>query len=91
MEPNVSAICPSCQTKIRLDKKPFVGFFFFCDECDAELEVVQVNPVILSEVVDEYGDFEGDSDEYVYVDDDFDVDLDSYDDLDEFEDEDDIG
>ncbi len=72
MEPNLTATCPSCQTKIRLNKKPFVGFFFFCDECDAELEVVELNPVVISEVVEEYEDFDDDSavDDYVYVDDD---------------------
>lgn len=82
MEPNLTATCPSCQTKIRLNKKPFVGFFFFCDECDAELEVVELNPVVVSEVVEEYEDFDDDStdDDYVYVDDDeYDYDDDDFD------------
>jgi lysine biosynthesis protein LysW len=82
MEPNLTATCPSCQTKIRLNKKPFVGFFFFCDECDAELEVVELNPVVVSEVVEEYEDFDDDStdDDYVYVDDDeYDYDDDEFD------------
>jgi lysine biosynthesis protein LysW len=76
MEPNLSVTCPSCQTIIRLSKKPFVGFFFFCDECDAELEVIELNPVAVSEVVEEYEDFDDDStdDDYVYVDDDDDYD-----------------
>lgn len=71
MEPNLTATCPSCQTTIRLGKKPFVGFFFFCDECDAELEVVELNPLSVSEVVEDYEDFDGDTpdDDYVYVDD----------------------
>ena len=82
MEPNLTATCPSCQTKIRLNKKPFVGFFFFCDECDAELEVVELNPVVVSEVVEEYEDFDDDlaDDDYVYVDDDeYDYDDDDFD------------
>lgn len=76
MEPNLMATCPSCQTKIRLNKKPFVGFFFFCDECDAELEVIELNPLAVSEVVEEYEDFDDDSadDDYAYVDDDDDYD-----------------
>lgn len=72
MEPNLSVTCPSCQTKIRLGKKPFVGFFFFCDECDAELEVIELHPLAVLEVEEDYPDFDDDStdDDYVYVDDD---------------------
>lgn len=84
MEPNLSATCPSCQTNLRLSKKPFVGFFFFCEECDAELEVVQLNPLAFMEVVDEYEDFDDDSEEYEYADDD-DGDYD-YDDDDDYDD-----
>ena len=85
MEPNLSVTCPSCQTKIRLSKKPFVGFFFFCDECDAELEVIELNPLAVSEVVEEYEDFDDDStdDDYVYVDDD-----DDYSDYGDYDDDD---
>jgi lysine biosynthesis protein LysW len=53
MEPNLSVTCPSCQTVIRLGKKPFVGFFFFCDECDAELEVMELHPLAVLEVEEE--------------------------------------
>ena len=82
MEPNLSATCPSCQTKIRLGKKPFVGFFFFFVECDAELEVIEINPLSVAEVVEDYEDFDDDAtDDYVYVDDDDDyLDDDDFDD-----------
>jgi lysine biosynthesis protein LysW len=82
METQLSTACPSCKAKIVLKKKPFEGFFFFCDDCDAELEVVQVNPLVLGEVVDEYEDFDDDdSEEYVYDDDDdYEYDDDGYDD-----------
>lgn len=78
MEQN-SVVCPSCKTKIRLDKKLFKGFFFFCDECEAELEVVQLNPLVVSEVIEEYEDFDDEFD-----DEDFDYD----EDMDDFEDDD---
>lgn len=82
MEPNLSATCPACQTKIRLGKKPFVGFFFFCEECDAELEVIEINPLSVAEVEEDYEDFDDDAtDDYVYVDDDDDyLDDDDFDD-----------
>ncbi len=70
--------CPSCKTKIRLEKKLFEGFFFFCNECEAELEVVQLNPLVVEEVVEGYEDFEDDSDDY--DDDDYDYDDDDDDD-----------
>ncbi len=94
MEPNLTATCPSCQTQIRLKKKPFEGFFFFCDECDAELEVVQVNPLAVTEVIDEYEGFDDDDPEaYEYDDDDYsdeDYDDDDYDyDDDDYDDDDD--
>lgn len=84
----MSVTCPSCQTAISLKKKPFEGFFFFCDQCDAELEVVQVSPLMVTEVVDEYEDFDDDDEEYEYDDDDYsddDYDDDDYDDYDEYD------
>lgn len=70
METKLSTACPSCKAKLVLKKNPFEGFFFFCDECDAELEVVQVSPLVVSEVIDEYEDFDDDSEDYDYDDDD---------------------
>ncbi len=41
------AYCPDCSTRIFLGRKPWVGQPVTCDYCDAELEVVRVNPVEL--------------------------------------------
>jgi lysine biosynthesis protein LysW len=38
------AYCPDCSARIYLGHKPWVGQPAFCDHCESDLEVVQVNP-----------------------------------------------
>ena len=39
--------CISCDTEIRLRKPVKIGMFVTCSECDAELEVVWLDPIEL--------------------------------------------
>lgn len=38
------AYCPDCARRIYLGRKPWVGQPAFCERCEADLEVVQLNP-----------------------------------------------
>jgi lysine biosynthesis protein LysW len=38
------AYCPDCAGRIYLGRRPWVGQLGGCDRCDAELEVIEVNP-----------------------------------------------
>jgi lysine biosynthesis protein LysW len=38
------AYCPDCAARIYLGRKPWVGQPVMCDVCDADLEVVGLNP-----------------------------------------------
>lgn len=76
----LSARCPACQTTIRFTSTPELGAFLVCEECEAELEVIQVRPLKLSWVDEEDFDDEDFDDEENYGDYDFDDD-DGYDDF----------
>jgi lysine biosynthesis protein LysW len=39
------AYCPDCAGRIYLGRKPWVGQPASCDYCDADLEVVGLNPL----------------------------------------------
>ncbi len=41
------AYCPDCAARIYLDGKPWLGQPVFCHYCDADLEVVHLNPLEL--------------------------------------------
>ena len=84
MMTTLSARCPACQTTIRFEANPELGSFIICEECEAELEVVQLRPLKLSWVdEDEYDDLE----DYALDEDDFaDFEDDAYDDLDDDDD-----
>jgi lysine biosynthesis protein LysW len=41
------AYCPDCAGRIYLGRKPWVGQPVTCDFCDADLEVVELNPPAL--------------------------------------------
>ncbi len=41
------AYCPDCAGRIYLGRKPWVGQPAICDYCDADLEVVKLNPLQL--------------------------------------------
>lgn len=47
------AYCPDCGTRIYLGHRPWLGQPTMCDYCDADLEVVHLNPVELDWVSDE--------------------------------------
>jgi lysine biosynthesis protein LysW len=55
----LSARCPACQTMIRFEASPELGSFLICEECEAELEVIQIRPLKLSWVdEDDYDDLD---------------------------------
>lgn len=57
----VTAQCPDCGNKISL-RGPFrIGQQVVCPECDAELEIVETDPVELDWVYED--DFGGDDDD----------------------------
>jgi lysine biosynthesis protein LysW len=41
------AYCPDCAGRLYVGKRPWVGQPVSCDHCDADLEVVQVNPLVV--------------------------------------------
>lgn len=51
------AYCPDCAMRIYLGRRPWLGQPVFCDNCDADLEIVRVNPPQL-DWVDELVDIE---------------------------------
>ncbi|KAA3643835.1 MAG: hypothetical protein DWQ07_17110 [Chloroflexi bacterium] len=51
------AECPSCQGEIKLGNRPHMGQQIRCRNCDAQLEVVWLNPIELDWVeTDDYQD-----------------------------------
>jgi lysine biosynthesis protein LysW len=75
----ISARCPACQTTIRFTSTPEFGAFLVCEECEAELEVIQLHPLKLSWVdEDDFDEHEDLDDEEDYGD--YDYDDDGYDD-----------
>jgi lysine biosynthesis protein LysW len=58
----VSATCPDCGKVIRLRGRVRMGQEVTCPHCDAELEVIETDPVELDWVYDEY-DGEDDEDD----------------------------
>lgn len=41
------AVCPGCDQNIYFRKTPKLGDIVYCDNCEADLEVVNVNPIEL--------------------------------------------
>jgi len=61
----VFARCPDCGEKVRLQGRMYVGKEVVCQECDAVLEVIDIDPVELDwpyEDEDEYDDEDEDED-----------------------------
>ena len=58
-----AAKCPMCGASVRIPSNPKEGNLVFCDGCDAELEIVTINPITLDWPLDDYV-FEGEDDEY---------------------------
>lgn len=47
------AVCPECEAEIHVDEDLDKGEMINCEECDARLEVVGLDPVELDLVVDD--------------------------------------
>ncbi len=72
-------ICPGCGAKIRFHRAVHLGEFVSCDECDDELEVIQVQPLKLDwAYADPLDDDDIDYDDDFFVDDDDDDDGNDY-------------
>lgn len=72
------APCPACGAKVYFKAKPELGQTYVCNSCDATLEIIENEPVVLEWVFEE--------DEYEYDDDEYDEDL-MYDDDEEYDDD----
>ncbi len=48
--------CPECSARIYLGRKPWLGQPAICDDCEADLEVTQLNPPRLEWVETEWED-----------------------------------
>ena len=57
------AVCPECQAEIHVDEDIDKGETLNCEECDARLEVVGLDPIELDLL---YEDLEEDEDEPDY-------------------------
>jgi len=58
----VTAACPDCGKSVHLKSPVRMGQEVSCPHCDAELEVIETDPVELDWIYDEY-DGEDDDDE----------------------------
>jgi alpha-aminoadipate carrier protein LysW len=61
-----SAYCPDCDEKITLNPNPVVGQKLTCPHCDADLEVIGVDPLELDWAYDWEWDDEDDEDDDDY-------------------------
>jgi len=61
--------CISCGSEIRFSKEPSMGALVTCSDCDAQLEVVWLDPIELDWPFDE-DDYDEDEDNY-YDDEDY--------------------
>jgi lysine biosynthesis protein LysW len=67
------AKCPFCGSDVNVGVQPRMGELVRCSECDAELEIVWLNPIELDSPLDSV---EGDNFEYEDEDEDDDYDYD---------------
>lgn len=59
------ATCPECGAEIHVDEEIDKGETMHCEECDAKLEVVGLDPIELDVMLDEEDDdFSDEEDEY---------------------------
>lgn len=65
------AACPGCDQNIYLRHNPKLGDIVYCDNCEADLEVVNLNPIELDWPWEE----EEDEEEFDEEDDEWDDDL----------------
>jgi lysine biosynthesis protein LysW len=48
------AKCPMCGATVQVSEKKKLGDIVFCDQCDAELEIVSLKPIELDWPLDDY-------------------------------------
>jgi alpha-aminoadipate/glutamate carrier protein LysW len=56
------AVCPECEAEIHVDEEVDKGDQLDCEECDARLEVVGLDPIELDLAADEEDDYDEDDD-----------------------------
>ena len=54
----ITAKCPACDNKIKLISKPYMSQRLICTSCEAPLEVVRTNPLVLDWIFDSDYDFD---------------------------------
>jgi lysine biosynthesis protein LysW len=59
----ITAVCPDCGHKVHLKNPVRIGQEVACPHCDAELEVIEIDPVELDWIYDEYDGEQDDEDE----------------------------
>lgn len=50
---NEKIVCPDCQAEINLVEEVMVGDIVECEECGTEVEILSLNPLKYSELVEE--------------------------------------
>ena len=75
-----NAKCPMCGAIVKVPSDSKLGDMVYCDQCDAELEVINLKPLELDWPLDDYEEEYDYDDEDGYYDDDEDYDDDDYDD-----------
>ncbi len=58
------AACPECEAEIHVEEDLDKGDSLHCEECDAKLEVVGLDPIELDVVVKDESDDDYEDDEY---------------------------
>lgn len=58
------AVCPECEAEIHVDEDLDKGDAVRCEECEAKLEVVGLDPIELDLVIDDDEDDYDDDDDY---------------------------
>ena len=67
----MNGVCPMCGETVRLKSTAKKGDIVFCEKCDAELEIVNLNPVELDWPLDDYNDEDFYDDDDYFEDDDY--------------------
>lgn len=71
--------CPMCGAAIQVPTNSEVGDLVYCDQCDAELEIVSLKPLELDWPLDDYEDYDEDDEDMEYDYDDGDYDEEEFD------------
>ena len=67
MKKQIVARCVECESRIFFNTEPEIGAVTTCRECGTKLEVVELNPIELDWLYEDYDDDEIDNyDEYDY-------------------------